>query len=477
MLVLYGASVARPDEFVALLQDGRDGFRGTRDSTISVDPRISDVSLGAHAELGIWQFDGVVLIKFDFDYSEIPADASIKAASLELYCVSVGFTDEQIARPWDVGVYDCSSSWQEGNGTPNAKIIDGATLKTTDGHVPWPGGSPTSAAGMLQATATITGANRWYRWPLDPDGITDLIAGHRENLGYIVWGKAPGKAVSFASREWGTVAQRPVLRLELEMPKQDVERFKRLLKVLRIQAISPQALTRQATYRLSRETVLMPDYEAARALAQHRPIKKLPASSLITVLERKDVNDRSWYRVIAKGEFGQGRDEGWINSLALIGQELQPIKEPPGRLVASKGLGVSRADAVGLFEQADDKVEFSRQSPILGLPSYAGSLGGVLVNLNGPNEDLLEIAFSFNSKTPLVFATSDPRLGRLTGLPEGDARFALQWVAEQLARAKSGPFVETTIERGDTVIAVERIGDEVFLSFETKNWRSQKAPE
>lgn len=165
MLAVYGASLARTDEVVAILQDGRDGYRGTRDSTISVDPRISDVSLGADAELGVWQFGGVVLIRFDFDYSEIPVDASVKAASLELYCVSVGFTAEEIARPWELGAYECSTNWREGNGTPTTKIIDGATLKTTDGRVPSRGGSSIAAAGALQGTATVAKANRWYTGP------------------------------------------------------------------------------------------------------------------------------------------------------------------------------------------------------------------------------------------------------------------------------------------------------------------------
>lgn len=262
------------------------------------------------------------------------------------------------------------------------------------------------------------------------------------------------------------------------MPKEDVARFQSSLKVRRIEAVSPDELTPQATYRVSRETVLMPHYQAERALAQQRPIRKFPASSLVTVLEKKDVNDRTWYRVTATGKFGHGRDEGWINSLALIGQELEPIKEPPGRLVASKGLGVSRADAIRLFKELDDDVKFSRLWPVLGQPSYAGSPRDVLVNLNGPREDLVEIAFSFNSKIQAVFAANDPRLGRLTGLlAEADWRSALSWVEQQLARAKSGPFPETTIERGNTVIAIERIGDEVFMSFETKHWRRQKAPE
>lgn len=137
MLVLFGASLGRTDECVAILQDGRDGFRGTRDSTLSVDGRISDVSLGADTELGIWQFGGVVLIKFDFDYSEIPTHATVKAASLELYCISVGFSEEEIARPWEVGIYECSTNWREGSGTAKTRINDGATLKTVDGRVPW----------------------------------------------------------------------------------------------------------------------------------------------------------------------------------------------------------------------------------------------------------------------------------------------------------------------------------------------------
>lgn len=158
---------------------------------------------------------------------------------------------------------------------------------------------------------------------LDAKLIADLIAGRRDNHGYIVWGKTPGKAVSFASRECETVAHRPVLRLQLEMPKGDIERLQTSLKVDRFEAVTPIALRPQVTYRLSRETVLMPHYRAEQALAEKRPIKKLPASSLITVLEQRNVSERVWYRVMANDRFGQGHDEGWINSLALIGQEIR----------------------------------------------------------------------------------------------------------------------------------------------------------
>jgi hypothetical protein len=217
LVVIVLAYAAHAGETELVLQDGHDGYRGTRDTAISVDPRLADRNLGAEPTIWIWQFDGVLLVKFAFDYSVIPSDAVVKQATLELYCTSVGFAEEEVQRPWDVGVYEFLADWREGSGDTKADFRDGATLKTWNGREGWPKGSPTALAGKLLGTTTLKGPeSRWYKWSLDPALVTSWIAARRANHGFLVWGKAPGKAVAFASRENKSISQRPALRLRLE---------------------------------------------------------------------------------------------------------------------------------------------------------------------------------------------------------------------------------------------------------------------
>lgn len=216
LVVVFLTASAHAGEIELVLQDGRDGYRGTRDTAISVDPRLADRNVGGESTIWIWQFDGVSLVKFALDHSVIPDDAVVKEATLELYCTSVGFAEEEIQRPWEVGVYEFLADWREGSGDTKAIFRDGATLKTCNGRDGWPKGSPTALAGKLLGTTTLHGPEpRWYKWSLDPELMTSWISERRANHGFLVWGKAPGKAVAFASREDKSVSQRPALRLRL----------------------------------------------------------------------------------------------------------------------------------------------------------------------------------------------------------------------------------------------------------------------
>jgi hypothetical protein len=215
-VLAFLTGAAQAGEIELVLQDGHDGYRGTRDTAISVDPRLADRNLGGEPTIWIWQFEGLSLVKFSFDRSRIPDEAVVKEATLELYCTSVGFADEEVKRSWDVGVYEFLADWREGSGDTKADLRDGATLKTWNGRDAWPKGSPTALAGKLLGTATLQGPEqRSYKWSLDPELVRSWIAERRANHGFLVWGKAPGKAVSFASRENKSASHRPALRLRL----------------------------------------------------------------------------------------------------------------------------------------------------------------------------------------------------------------------------------------------------------------------
>jgi hypothetical protein len=209
-------------EITLVLQQGTKGYTGTRDVTISSDGRMQDQNFGGAHQIGVWQFDGVLLIRFDL--SSLPRIAVIKTASLELAHISAAFTNEEIARAWPIHVYECTHEWKEGSGIPKVRPKkDGATLKTYDGIHPWPGGKVTSVAGKLLGTTIHEGNQRRpYKWDLKPDAIQAWVSGSRSNYGFMVWGKPPGKAVDFTAKDSTAVELRPILRLTLSLPDADV---------------------------------------------------------------------------------------------------------------------------------------------------------------------------------------------------------------------------------------------------------------
>lgn len=214
-------------ETTVVLRDGLDGFRGTRDVAISVDSRISHNNQGAREDIWIYQATGVSLLQFDFDYSVIPEEAIVKEASLELFVVSIGFSKEEIARPWKVGVYASGQRWREGSGTQDRVSKDGATLTTSDGAEPWLKKSLALIAREQLGTAVITGeSNKRYSWKLDPRIVQSWISDTEKNYGMVLKGEEPGKAVSFFARETSRVSIRPKLRLRLAMSRFNTRRMK-----------------------------------------------------------------------------------------------------------------------------------------------------------------------------------------------------------------------------------------------------------
>ncbi len=212
------------EEFTYVLQEGQPGFH-VEDVAISVDPRLQKHNLGGMWSLDIWQDNGVALIRFDL--SSIPPTARVKSAILELLSYSVGFSQTDIRRSWPVHVYECNHEWKEGTGLNTSAIQDGATIRTSDGTQPWPNGQVTASAGELLATTVHRGGKtRWYKWRLKPEIVEEWISGERPNRGLMVWGKRPGKAVSFVSSQSSTVVNRPILRVTIQGPADVVRQYK-----------------------------------------------------------------------------------------------------------------------------------------------------------------------------------------------------------------------------------------------------------
>jgi hypothetical protein len=210
----------QPTEFV--VQEGRPGAGDVRDVMISPDPRLSQHNLGGMDQLGIWPVSGVTLIRFDL--SQIPSNTTIRAASLELSCISVGFSEEEIKRSWTIYVSECSHEWIEGTGDDTVPVRNGATASTYDGTHEWPKRDVTSCAGAVMGSFVHEGNRRGpCKWDLNTEVVDGWISGKRPNHGLMIWGEEPGKAVAFAPSESPTPENRPMLRLAALVPRDNLD--------------------------------------------------------------------------------------------------------------------------------------------------------------------------------------------------------------------------------------------------------------
>lgn len=77
------------------------------------------------------------------------------------------------------------------------------------------------------------------------------------------------------------------------------------------------------TYVLTDGAPLMPALEPEDPIAASAAARQIPPDGEITVEEVRTKDGTPWYRVEAVGASGQRLGEGWINSTALIGQDIR----------------------------------------------------------------------------------------------------------------------------------------------------------
>lgn len=87
-----------------------------------------------------------------------------------------------------------------------------------------------------------------------------------------------------------------------------------------------QSLKVNQTYSIAKETPLMPEFEPSDPLAAMSKIKDLPAGSQIKILSINAKYNFPWYEVQAINKSGEIIGRGWINSTALIGQDILIIR-------------------------------------------------------------------------------------------------------------------------------------------------------
>lgn len=92
---------------------------------------------------------------------------------------------------------------------------------------------------------------------------------------------------------------------------------------IRATKVSASDLQKGGVYIISKETPLMPEFEPADPATAITKLKKLPPGSVITVLSIRIKVNSPWYKVKAKSATGLSIGEGWINSIALIGQDIK----------------------------------------------------------------------------------------------------------------------------------------------------------
>lgn len=93
-----------------------------------------------------------------------------------------------------------------------------------------------------------------------------------------------------------------------------------------VSTIDARSLNVGKSYRLSKETPLMPEIESADPLEDIAKMKEIPAGAVITIVKVTRKGNTPWYFVQAKASATAVSQSGLINSTALIGQSLEETK-------------------------------------------------------------------------------------------------------------------------------------------------------
>jgi hypothetical protein len=116
--------------------------------------------------------------------------------------------------------------------------------------------------------------------------------------------------VQEGSREW---VRREKVRL--------VEQVKRS-----VSAVDVRQLRVGRAYRVGRETPLMPELDPDDPIAALKRVRQIAARGKLKIMSVADKDGTVWYRVVAWSSDGTRVGVGWVNSTALLGQDVQPVQ-------------------------------------------------------------------------------------------------------------------------------------------------------
>ena len=89
---------------------------------------------------------------------------------------------------------------------------------------------------------------------------------------------------------------------------------------------SPESLAVGRSYVISRVTPLMSELEPDDIFLSLTKTLDLPIKTIIKIISVTKKGGRPWYQVTAKDKEGKLIGTGWVNSVALIGQEITLTK-------------------------------------------------------------------------------------------------------------------------------------------------------
>jgi hypothetical protein len=79
-------------------------------------------------------------------------------------------------------------------------------------------------------------------------------------------------------------------------------------------------------YRLTRKVPLMPELEPADPMAAIARILEIPSGGEILILQKRDRRGTPWFEAEAYSPAGVRVGAGWINSTALLGQDIEIVR-------------------------------------------------------------------------------------------------------------------------------------------------------
>jgi len=91
-------------------------------------------------------------------------------------------------------------------------------------------------------------------------------------------------------------------------------------------SLNPLELEIGQSYVVSKQTPVMPSHSPADPIAAIQQMKQIPKGGVFKVLESVKKRNTPWYKVIALNQKNELIGTGWINSTALLGQELKACK-------------------------------------------------------------------------------------------------------------------------------------------------------
>lgn len=91
-------------------------------------------------------------------------------------------------------------------------------------------------------------------------------------------------------------------------------------------SLNPLELEVGQTYIVSKQTPLVPSHSPADPIAALQKMKQIPKWGVFKVLETVKKKGNPWYKVVALDQRKKRIGTGWINSMALLGQELKAYK-------------------------------------------------------------------------------------------------------------------------------------------------------